>query len=127
MNESTIAFEYFPDQDYLLVKVEGLHEATDNLQIFKDFLEQMKQSGAKRALVDYRQGTYQSTMLMAIDRPKVFEQLHIPRSYTIAGVHTYLTEDLLLLEKLLQNHQYKFKLFTDIEAAKNWLEIPQID
>jgi len=121
MKDSTITFKHV--SDYLLVKVEGVYQASSNYQVFVDFLARMEQFGVKKALIDYRGGEYQSTLVTAIGRPVIFEQLNFPRSYSVASVHKEMTEELQFFESLMQNHQYKFKIFTELDEAKAWLEI----
>ncbi|HAA23557.1 MAG TPA: hypothetical protein DCP28_34100 [Cytophagales bacterium] len=123
MKEPSISFHYVPAHEYLLIKVVGVYQATAENHVFLEFLERMNQFGVKKALVDYREGTYQSNTLTALDRPRLLESLKIPRSFRIASVHQEKTESLHFLESLLQNHQYKFRIFTQMQEAKEWLEI----
>lgn len=87
-------------------------------------IDAIQRHGAKRVLVDDREMSVEIGTVDIYRLPELFSSLNLDRSARVALVISSASRqvgDYAFLETVSHNSGYQIRLFTDIDAARQWL------
>lgn len=109
------------DLGFVLVETYGRYKLNEELSTVEKALNIMKRHGCRKALFDHRKATVVISTLEAIGRAKEYEKLGFYRSVKIASLVNEICENLNFYELANNNRGWQVKVFTDYDAAIQWL------
>ena len=114
-------FKYLEDKDIVLVRTSGSYKLEDELETVKKAISLLKEHNCNRCIFDHRATNVIARTMRSYERPKVYKDLGLDRSVRTAIVYRELNNDYEFYENVCQNRGWDIKIFTDYDAAIDWL------
>lgn len=112
---------YEADEDIMLVRVTGTYDSTNTLPMIKALLDEAEIHGCLKFLIDSRLAIHLYRTVDYYHRPKVYSRLGINPAARAAVVFSSVGSQEKFFETVCTNRGFNLCVFSDIEAAKNWL------
>lgn len=93
MDSADIKSEYLPEENIILIKIQGLYDANKSELLTDSCVNAIRRNDCKNLLLDFRDGKYLVDIVSAADRPNVLLE---------RGIH--------------------LELFKNLHEAKEWLK-----
>jgi hypothetical protein len=116
--------EYLPAQSLICVTNRGEHSLEDYVAATREVSRLMTQHGVRNCLIDGTELRNQATSIDIYNLPKLYNQIGIPktiRAALLVGDQSHPIEDIRFFETVCLNSGYSVRIFSDRNAALNWL------
>lgn len=114
-------FEYLEDKDIVLVRTSGSYELAAEIETVKKAISKLKEHNCNKCIFDHRAANVIAGTLSSYDRPKVYKLFRLDHSVHTALVVRELNDDMKFYENVCLNRGWNVKIFTDYDAAIDWL------
>ena len=113
--------EYLKNKHILVIKPILMLRIQSSVEAMQRAVELINQYNCHNVLCDFRYIDINFTITTAIQRPKMWHQLGLPKGIKIAGLFNEINDDIIMRTNTMFSSGFHVTTYTDYDKAISWL------